>query len=169
MAAADGRLDAARGPRWRRWLVDPVRGQLTRGISVEKVSWTISLGLVLGVFPVMGTTSLVCLLAGWAFRLNQALLHAFKTVVYPLHLALILVFIRMGERLWGSPLIAFSVPELMVRFKDDPLRFVRDFGVAALQGVSAWLLVAPIAALIIRWSVFPAVRKLAESVNGGSA
>lgn len=169
MAAADGTVDAPRDPWWRRWLVEPVKTQLTRGMSVEKVSWTISLGLVLGVFPVMGTTSLVCLFAGWVFRLNQALLHGFKALVYPLHLALILVFIRMGERLWGSPLITFSVPELLSKFKADPVQFGRDFGMAALQGVSAWLLVAPFAVVLIRWAVFPPVRKLAETLKGGAA
>ncbi len=167
--AADGTLDATRDSWWRRWLVEPVKSQLTQGMSAEKASWTISLGVVLGVFPVMGTTSAVCFLAGWFFRLNQPLLHVFKTVVYPLHLALILVFIRMGERLWGAPLITFSVPELLLRFKADPVQFGRDFGMAALQGVSAWLLVAPIAVVLLHWAVLPAVKKLAEKLKGGVA
>jgi uncharacterized protein (DUF2062 family) len=169
MAAEGGTLDAPREPWWRRWLVEPVKNQLTCGMTVEKVSWTISLGLVIGVFPVMGTTSVACLLAGWVFRMNQALLHVFKTAVYPLHLALILVFIRLGERLWGTPLITFSVPELLTKFKADPVQFGRDFGLAALQGVSAWLLVAPLAAVLIHWAIFPAVRKLAETLKGEQA
>ena len=110
--------------------------QLRQGMSTERVSWTISLGIVFGVFPIMGSTSLVCILVAWAFRLNQALLHVFKAAVYPLHLALILVFIRLGERLYGVPLIKFSIPELLGKFKDDPLQFARDFwhgGVARRQ------------------------------------
>jgi cytochrome c biogenesis protein CcdA len=154
---------------WRRWIVAPVKNQLTRGMSVNRVSWTISLGFVLGVFPVMGTTSLVCLLAGVVFRLNQALLHVFKSLVYPLHLALILVFIRLGERLYGAPLITFSIPQLVVKFKDDPLRFGRDFGMAAWHGVSAWLLIAPFAAIIIKWAVTPLVRRTAMKLKGQPA
>ena len=42
---------------WRRWLVRPVVGQLTCGVSPQKIAWTISLGIVLGVFPVMGVFS----------------------------------------------------------------------------------------------------------------
>lgn len=56
---------------WRRWLVAPVVKQLTLGTTPEKIAWTISLGVVLGVFPIMGSTTLVCLLAGWLLRLNQ--------------------------------------------------------------------------------------------------
>lgn len=150
---------------WQRWFVMPIVKQLTGGISPEKIAWTISLGVVLGVFPIMGSTTLLCLLVGWLFQLNQPVLHLFKTAVYPLHLALILVFIRLGERLYGVPLISFSIPELVAKFKDDPLQFARDFGLAAWHGVSAWLLIAPIAALLIKVAILPVLSKLAQSLK----
>lgn len=150
---------------WRRWLVTPVITQLKVGSSPERISWTISLGLVLGVFPIMGSTTLVCLGVGWMLGLNQPVLHVFKTLVYPLHLALILVFIRLGERLYGVPLISFSIPELVAKFRDDPLQFARDFGMAAWHGVSAWLLIAPFAAVLIKMVVLPVVKRLAQSMQ----
>jgi uncharacterized protein (DUF2062 family) len=150
---------------WRRWLVTPVVTQLKIGSSPERISWTISLGVVLGVFPIMGSTTLVCLLAGWMLGLNQPVLHIFKTLVYPLHLALILVFIRLGERLHGVPLISFSIPELIARFRNDPLQFALDFGMAAWHGVSAWLLIAPIAVLLIKMLILPVLKKFALSMQ----
>ena len=150
---------------WHRWLVAPVKVQLTQGMSVNRISWTIALGFVLGVFPVMGTTSLVCLLVGWMFQLNQAILQVFKTLVYPLHLALILVFIRLGERLYGVPLIAFSIPELIGKFKADPLQFAQDFGIAAWHGVSAWLVIAPFAVILIKIATTPILRGLSKSLE----
>lgn len=166
MMAAQGEMDVEVKPSWwRRWLVAPVVKQLTLGTTPERIAWTIALGVVLGVFPIMGSTTLVCLLAGWLLRLNQPVLHVFKTLVYPLHLALILVFIRLGERLYGVPLISFSIPQLLARFKADPLQFARDFGMAAWHGVSAWLLIAPVAAILIKVAVLPVVRQLAESLQ----
>lgn len=150
---------------WRLWIVAPVVKQLTLGTTPEKIAWTIALGVVLGVFPVMGTTTLLCLLAGWLFRLNQPVLHVFKSLVYPFHLALILVFIRLGERLHGVPLISFSIPQLMTKFKADPLQFGKDFGQAAWHGVSAWLLIAPVAAILIKVMVMPLLRHLSLSLN----
>ena len=164
MVDVGGKFPEASQVWWRRWFVLPIMAQLTQGISVERISWTISLAFVLGVFPIMGTTTLVCLIVGWVLRLNQALLHLFKAAVYPLHLALILVFIRLGERLFGSALITFSIPELIGKFKTSPLQFARDFGVAAGQGVCAWLLIAPFAALLIKWGVTPVVRQVAKSM-----
>jgi len=150
---------------WRRWLVAPVVAQLTEGASPTRIAWTIALGMVIGVFPVMGTTTLVCLLAGWIFKLNQPVLHVFRALVYPLHLALILVFIRLGERLYGVPLISFSIPQLVVKFKEDPLRFLSEFGMAAWHGVSAWLLIAPVCVFLIKIAIMPVLRQLAESLK----
>ncbi len=150
---------------WRRWFVTPVVKQLTNGASPEKIGWTISLGFVLGIFPIMGSTTLVCLIVGYLLQLNQPVLHLLKTAVYPLHLALILVFIRLGERLYGVPLISFSIPELVMKFKNDPLQFAREFGLAAWHGVSAWLLIAPIAALLIKLAIMPLLSKLADSLK----
>ena len=150
---------------WRRWLVAPVVTQLTLGTSPDRIGWTIALGMVVGVFPIMGSTTLVCLLIGWLLRLNQPVLHVFRAVVYPLHLALILIFIRLGERLYGAPLISFSIPQLIGKFKDSPLQFARDFGMAAWHGVSAWLLIAPVAAVLIKMAAMPALRKLSVSLK----
>jgi uncharacterized protein (DUF2062 family) len=160
-----GRMIHDRGPWWRRWFVTPVLNQLTQGSSPEKLAWTIALGIVLGVFPIMGATSLVCLGLGWMLKLNQPILHIFKSAVYPLHLALILVFIRLGERLHGVPLISFSIPELLAKFNADPLQFARDFGMAAWHGVTAWLLIAPVAAFLIKISVLPVLLRLAGSLD----
>lgn len=150
-----------RGPSWwRRKLLAPVVSQLTQGISPQKISWTIALGIVLGVFPIMGSTTLVCLLAGWILNLNQPVLHVAKMVVYPLHLALILVFIHFGEKLFGVPQLALSIPEMLAEFKESPMQFVRDFGMAAFHGVMAWMLIAPAAIVIIKLLVTPPLNGL---------
>jgi uncharacterized protein (DUF2062 family) len=146
--------------RLHRWIIAPIREQLTRGVSPEKLSWTIALGLTLGIFPIMGSTSLVCFIAGFFLKLNQPILHLFKTLTYPLHLALILVFIRIGQFLNGVPPIPFSIPQLMVRFKDSPTQFARDFGVAALHGIEAWAIAALILIPLIRFISLPPLNKL---------
>lgn len=152
-------------PRWRRWFIDPVKTQLTRGITPHKLGWTIAAAVTLGIFPIMGTTSIVGFIFAAAFKLNQPVLHAFKTLVYPLHLALILVFIRLGQRLHGVPLLTLSIPQMLVRFQDDPMQFARDFGLAAWHGVTAWMLVAPFLAVAIKYSITPILIRFAEKVR----
>ncbi len=163
---ATGETDP-RPPWWRRWIIRPVLAQLAKGSTPDKLAWAIAAGVVLGIFPIMGTPTLLCLLVGWGLGLNQPVMQIFKELVYPLHLILILVFIRMGEYLHGAPLIRFSIPELLARFKDDPFRFAMDFGWAAWHGVTAWALVAPLLALLIKFSVTPALRAARSRIPAG--
>ena len=156
---------AAPRPRWKRWLIDPVKAQLTRGITPHKLGWTIAAAITLGIFPVMGTTSLVCFIFGAAFKLNQPVLHTFKTLAYPLHLALILVFIRLGQRLHGVPLLTLSIPQMLTRFQADPMQFARDFGLAAWHGITAWMLVAPLLAVAIKFTITPILIRFAGKIR----
>lgn len=146
--------------RLRRWIIEPIINQLKRGISPEKLSWTIALGITLGIFPIMGSTSLVCFIAGYFLKLNQAILHLFKTLTYPLHLALILVFIRLGQHLNGVPPIKFSIPQMVIQFKDNPAQFARDFGMAAWYGIEAWAIAALVLIPVLRIISLPLLKKL---------
>lgn len=146
--------------RFNRWVLSPILKQFKQGISPERLSWSVSLGISLGIFPIMGSTSAVCLFFGWILKLNQPVLHIFKSFTYPLHLFLILVFIRLGQRINGVPLLTLSIPEMLRQFKDNPAQFARDFGIAALYGIEAWAVVAIFLIPLIYLITLPLVRKL---------
>ena len=129
--------DPPKKSRFNRWIIQPIVKQLKQGTSPERLSWSVSLGITLGIFPIMGSTSIMCFIFGWLFKLNQPVLHLFKTLTYPIHLPLILIFIRLGQKMHGVPLLSLSIPELLGQFKDSPLQFAKDFGIAALHGIEA--------------------------------
>ncbi len=151
-----------KAPWWKRWFVQPIARQLTQGITVEKLSWTIAAGLVLGIFPIMGSTTFICFIAAWAFGLNQPAIQVACHAVYALHLALILVFIRAGQWLHGADPIFFSITELLGRFKDDPVQFFHDFSLAAWHGIVAWAIVAVPLFFILKWSLTPILGRFAR-------
>jgi uncharacterized protein (DUF2062 family) len=151
--------------RFHRWVIRPIANQLRQGTSPEKLSWSVSLGLTLGIFPIMGSTSLVCFAVGHLLRLNQPVLHLFKTFTYPIHLVMILVFIRIGQRLNGVPPIPLSIPQLLTRFKENPAQFASDFGMAALHGIEAWAISAIFLIPMIYYSSLPILRRLLGKVR----
>ena len=144
----------------RRWIITPIAKQLKQGTSPEKLSWSISLGTTLGIFPIMGSTSVVCLAVAHVFKLNQPVVHLFKTLTYPIHLAMILVYIHLGQKLNGLPETPFSITEMMSQFKDSPAQFARDFGMAALYGIEAWAISAIFLIPLLRYASLPLLRKL---------
>ncbi|MFN4874274.1 MAG: DUF2062 domain-containing protein [Akkermansiaceae bacterium] len=151
--------------RFYRWVIRPIVNQLKQGTSPEKLSWSISLGVTLGIFPIMGSTTIVCLIFGHLLKLNQPILHLFKTFTYPLQLALILVYIRLGQMFNGVPLIKFSIPQLLTRFRDDPAQFASDFGLAALHGIEAWAISAIFLIPALYFISLPIIKNLLEKIT----
>ncbi len=145
---------------WRRWIVEPLRVQLVQGISPESLGWTIGTGVTLGVFPLFGVRGWICLLAGWLFRLNQPVLHIFKSLSYPLHLALLLPFVQFGQWLFGNPPLAISVTLFEESFDRGFGAFLREFGGIMMRAGVAWLLVAPVLLVVLRLVATPVLRRM---------
>lgn len=152
--------DPPKKSRLNRWIIQPILKQLKQGTSPQRLAWSISLGITLGIFPIMGSTSLMCFIFGWMLKLNQPVLHLFKTLTYPIHLPLILVFIRLGQKINGVPLLTLSIPEMLGQFKDDPTQFARDFGLAALHGIEAWAICSIILVPTAYFTALLLLRKL---------
>lgn len=145
---------------WRRWIVEPLQAQLVQGISPESLGWTTGAGVTLGIFPLFGVRGWICLFIGWLFRLNQPVLHLFKSLCYPLHLALLLPFVQGGQRLFGKPPLAISLTMFEESFDRGGWEFLREFGAIMLRAGVAWLLVAPVLLVMVRLVVTPLLRRM---------
>ena len=140
-----------------------IRAQFTQGFTPQKISLTIALGCSLGVFPIFGATSTLCGLAGLCLRLNQPVIQLVNWLISPLQLSLILVFVRLGERLVHAPPVSFSIPELFRKFHESPAAFMREFGLTGWHGILAWLVFAPGCTALIYFLLLPVLKKLAAT------
>jgi uncharacterized protein (DUF2062 family) len=132
---------------WQRRVVAPILAQLRQGITPQLIALTIAAGLVLGIFPVLGTSTLLCAVFAFVLRLNQPIIQLVNYLAYPLQIALLFPFYRAGERLFDQPPVPLlSVVELSQRFWADPTQFLVDYGLVALYGIVVWGLVAPVLA-----------------------
>lgn len=155
---------APEGNWWQRRVAGPIRQQLTQGISPNKIAFTLALGLILGVFPILGSGFLLCGLAAWSLRLNQPLIQAVGAAAYPLQVALLLPFYRAGEALFGVPPIALSIPELLARFFADVPRFLEDYGMTGARGIAVWALAAPWGLAGLYYGLRGVIRRVAARV-----
>ena len=62
----------------------PIINLLKQGITPEKISLCIALGVMLGVFPVIGSTMILCTIASLSLKLNLPLIQIISYLVYPL-------------------------------------------------------------------------------------
>jgi uncharacterized protein (DUF2062 family) len=160
---------APRGSFWTRRVVAPIVRQLRQGVTPEQVALTIALGLVIGVFPIIGATTVLCGVAAATLGLNQPIIQMVNYFAYPAQLVALIPFYRAGESLFNRPHLSLSIAMLMERFRADNGKFFSDFGMIAVQGIVVWCLVAPFVAAAIYYLTRPSLRLLARRARGARA
>jgi uncharacterized protein (DUF2062 family) len=149
---------------WRRRIVAPVLAQLKQGATPEKLALTVALGFALGVFPILGSATLLCGLAAWALRLNQPVIQIVNYLAYPAQLALLIPTYRAGSDLFGIPHIPLSITFILERFRADAGQFFADFGMIAVRGIVVWVLIAPLAVAVVYIALRPVFRRAAMRI-----
>jgi uncharacterized protein (DUF2062 family) len=140
---------------WRRKVVRPIVELLRQGLTPQKLSFTIALGIALGVIPVLGSTMLLCTLAAVAFRLNLAAIQLVNWLVYPLQLALLIPFYRIGGWMFRTPPSELSVVHILALIRTDLLYAVATLWTVTIHALAAWLLFGSIASGLLYLLLVP--------------
>ena len=144
----------------RKRLVDPVVRLLTQGITAEKIALSLAFGIVLGVFPMLGTTAVLCLIAAVLFRLNLPAVQLVNILVYPLWFALLVPFIRVGERLFGVVPPAMTASKVLALTQEDLLHSIGVLWLTELRAAAVWMLLGPPMIIVLYLMLAPIVRRL---------
>jgi uncharacterized protein (DUF2062 family) len=147
---------------FREHLIAPISEQLTQGATPQDLARTIASGVSLAIFPMLGTTTALCVFVGIKWRLNQPILQMVNYLLYPVQLILLPVFLLAGAKLTGSEPISFHPETIAHEFMNDPRYFFSKYGMAGLHGVMVWVLVAPMLFLLVNkvaYSIFSHWRK----------
>jgi hypothetical protein len=92
--------------------------------------------------PVIGITTLGCVVAGRIFRLNHVVMQLVNHLSYPLQILLLVPFVRLGETLTGADPVALSPSALIDEFNRSFSGFVAKFWMAYVHGVLGWVATA---------------------------
>ena len=133
---------------------------LKMGVAPERLALCIGLGIALGLVPALGTTTLLCTLAAFLFRLNLPAIQLVNYFVYPLQLALLIPFIRAGEWLFGVESLNLSLEIIQRMMKTDLWETVIRLWSATMRAVMVWLLTAPVVVALVYLFMTPLLRKL---------
>jgi len=145
--------------RFRKRVREPLLEMLRQGLSPEGLAWSLAVGLGLGISPLFGTSTALCVGVGRAFRLNHPALQLANYLVYPLQLLLLLPFIRLGELIFGPPPLPFSLSILQGAMKVDPWGAIHLFWSSLWHAAVAWLLLAPLPVALLAWGLTPLFRR----------
>jgi uncharacterized protein (DUF2062 family) len=136
--------------------MEPIQDQLKQGTAPKPLALALSLGLWLALLPILGATTITCVLAAMALRLNQVLMQTVNYLAYPLQLLLILPFYAAGARVFGGPALSMDLGGLIDRARHAPLALIRELWWVGLRGVAVWALLGLVVVPLL-WMLFYAL------------
>lgn len=105
-------------------------------LPIAQLPLLLPVGLVLGVFPIAGIPTVLCLLAASILRLNAPALQVLNSVTSPLQLVLLLPLARAGYWLCGEAMSTSG-------------SWTAQAGSAALHAIAGWACICvPLGALL---------------------
>jgi len=145
---------------WHRKIIEPIIALLKQGVTYQKIALSIALGISLGIFPILGISTILCVLAAVVFRLNLLAIQLVNYLVYPLQLLLLIPFLRAGELLLSDARVTVTLNTIVERFNADWLGALNLLWETLLHAAVVWLLISPIITLLMYHLLKPALRRL---------
>ena len=98
---------------------DPFIMLLKQGISPRKLALSVTFGILIGIIPVFGITTVLCALVAYFLRLNMITIQLANWLVYPLQFLFYIPFLKTGEWIFENPEIPISVTSLVQMIREN--------------------------------------------------
>lgn len=154
-------------PEWMReflrcHVLRPLLRVLRGGVTPKRLAWSLALGMVIGINPSVGVTTVIIIALAWMFGLNQLASQIGAHIVAPLHLLLFLPFIQLGVYLFHTRRLPVTRKQLE-HMSHHPLHMVREIWQWELHALLVWavlaLVLAPLLAIYLRRALVVLMRK----------
>jgi len=142
-----------------------VKSMLKEGMSLRKISFCIALGVALGIFPVLGMTTLLCTIAAFTLRLNLPAIQLVNFMVYPLQIILLAPFYGAGSWLFkqqGGYGVGTNLIELI---QNDFWGSIASLWNVTLYAIFIWMVLCPILILIL-YALLKSVLRALDTFRG---
>jgi uncharacterized protein (DUF2062 family) len=144
-------------------LLQPLMGLLKQGVTPERIALSLTLGVTIGVFPALGWTTILCTIIALVLRLNLPAIQLVNYLVYPLQLALLLPFYRLGEKVFHAAHLPISPQQILAMAKTNLQATVAFLWSTTWHAIVIWAMFAPVATAIIYLLLLSLVRRVIQS------
>ncbi len=136
-----GKRDKKQEPGFWSGLLQPVLLELKKGRSVPELALAITMGAAWGVFPVIGTSTVILILLTSLLRLNHPTVQVFNYLVYPLQVLFLIPFVRIGYLLSPGKFPGLTIEAVRDIFDDSWRGAIMSLADILLHGILGWFVV----------------------------
>jgi uncharacterized protein (DUF2062 family) len=143
-----------------RRLIAPLLALMRQGVTSEKLALSLSLGTAIGLIPIVGVSTALCAVMAVFLKLNMPAIQLVNYLLTPLQLILIIPLLRLGEFLVNAPRFPVTLESALALLSHGVINAVRVLSTAIVHATFAWLVLAPLVALVLYRVLEPALRHL---------
>ncbi len=151
---------AANSSLFQRRVVTPIVDLLRVGCSPRRMAWSLAIGVVIGLNPLLGSTTVVSLVLAFVLRLNLIASQIANHIVYPLQLALFLVFIKVGDRLFHTGKLPMGREALLHGVRHHPIATTKILWMWEWHALIVWAAFSVIAVPLMVAALTPMLNQL---------
>ncbi len=140
-------------------IVTPLIDLLKQGITPEKLAFSVALGLIIGIIPLMGVSTALCAVIALCFDLNLIAIQIANYIAYPLQLVFYIPFIKAGEFILAGSASGLTMSGIKQQFNEGFISAVKTLWYANLQGIIAWIIITIPVTLGLYYILLPVFRR----------
>jgi len=153
----------------KRKVVMPVVTLLKAGATPETLAWSLAMGMVVGVNPLLGSTTVLALALAGVFKLNVAASQLGNHLLYPVELLLFPVWIKLGTILFRTEGLPMEPKVLFAEAKRHPWDTTQALWRWEWHGLVVWAAAACVLTPLIAAALRPGLRRALRHLQRGEA
>lgn len=150
---------------FQRRVIAPLLNLLRVGAAPRTLAWSLAVGFAVGINPLLGSTTLLCLIAAFLLRLNLIASQIANHLAYPLQLALFFVFIRVGTLLFHTGNLPLDRESLLAGVRHHPWDTTRLLWTWEWHALIIWLLASAVVTPLLALALTPPLNRLLVSLQ----
>jgi uncharacterized protein (DUF2062 family) len=120
----------------------PFRLVPKEGLTAEKLAFSITIGIVAGLFPVIGATTLVSVLLTLLFRQNLMIVQAVQWILGLAQVFLVIPLMQLGAFILNQHSLHITMHQISIAFQPGFFSGIKTVGILHLYAILTWSILA---------------------------
>jgi uncharacterized protein (DUF2062 family) len=110
------------------------------GLTPENLAFSVTLGIISGIFPVIGMTTLLSIVLTMLFRQNLIIVQSVQWILALVQVLLIIPFMQFGAYLLHQSVVHINMEQISHAFQPGMISGIKTVGIFHLYGIFTWLI-----------------------------
>ena len=115
---------------------------LSQGLNPHFLSLSITTGIIVGTLPLLVVNTWLIFLVALFKKINVPLALFINYAIWPVHLLLIIPYIKIGTWLSDTPMTILSIDHFKSQFSESIIFAFQEIGGQLMCGILGWLVIS---------------------------